>query len=420
MSQSLQPAPLLLVNLIGPNVKSSTNYDTFLNDLHEERLRDPWCATNGSGLVTPTASASPTKGKSAANSPGTEVSMSRGSASRSSPASPSGARPPAVPLLQLNAVLTKGLIKRSRPSLTCSMRLNLGDKDGDNDNEVASAFNEQIREQWSPQGSTARTAANRAPITPKHEQSSFTCPYFHATTNGGIETGTTLVANAMKIAHARLAAIAPQALASSRGATKGASRFSPMRVCQSTLVALVPISSAGGSSTSLALHIPSLTLMTIKGVPITDIEGCKAELELVRLWAERSALPVNENVDAACAPTVQFCGVFPSVKHNALVFAYEYMHHHAGTQPQIHSSSPLQVVPSQLLPDQNQNAKVTDTHVQHLKVIALTLRALKIIGLQINIDCLTKNLSLQMEISPAEVRALLMPLAEEEVKEEDK
>ena len=218
---------------------------------------------------------------------------------------------------------------------SCVRREFLGDKDFDNDDSAMSVFTDDEVEQstvsmvTTPSFSPISAAAT--PVTTSNlnyfadeNLESFTCPYFSATAVGGIEQATPIIAAAMKLTADRLAKL----VAVPAGA-EGPRNRAAMRVCQSTIVPLVPISfsrNGTGSSISLALHVPSLSLMTVKIVTLTD--NCiKGEVEYINAWAERTvrANSSGDNGDAS-APTLQFYGAFPSAKHNALVFVYEYMH----------------------------------------------------------------------------------------------
>ena len=316
MSQSFQP-PTLISSLTKP-----------LNELHtEDGLREP-LHPHAFGLVTPLTT---TSSISTAYSSGRETSLSQEPIQL-----PSSFMPPAV--LPSFSVQTQGLRNGFRlPSLRPFLA---DEKDEDENDEVASAFDGHLHKQWPTLGSPGSPPLSGFTTLPSDSDNlgiperpqTFTCSYFFATTEGGIEQTTEVIAAAMKITHARLAAVAPPGrrgdvrTGKSGGGGPSGSRVSPMRVCQSTILALAPISfprDDESGSVSLALHLPSLTLMTVKIVPTTD--GCiKGEVEYIRAWAERTVL--NDAPDAASAPTLQFYGAFPSVKHNAIVFAFEYMH----------------------------------------------------------------------------------------------
>ena len=347
------PASPLSSSILIPPISLKTTRELgaspFITTTEKESTWSP--SLDFGGVTTPPKHNSPVI-YAASSSSCTEPTLSaRGQA----PQSPAYMPPVSVDSPRLQTSL--GLRKVHR-SLRSSARIHLDDKDDDDDDEVEVAFDAQLRrEQWS-----RRSSPMSPPITPTPSNSSgkqqsesdtaapenlrtFTCPYFYATSNGGIESAIVSIAEAMKIVHARLAAVAPHGSNNNHNtnninnninatSTTAASRhFSPMRVCQSTILNLVPISlppSDGFGGIHLALHLPSLTLMCVKIVPISD--GCiKGELEYIRMWAERTVLhgatgiQHDSSVDAS-APTLQFYGAFPSEKHHAIVFAYEYMH----------------------------------------------------------------------------------------------
>ena len=297
------------------------------------------------GVTTPPQYRTPTARSVASLSAGEPSPLARPPAPQSPAHMPSAADKTGSPFSRL----TRGQRKEHNPlrksSAACII---LDDKDEDGDDEVGIAFDSPRRHQLGtlvdegyPHKDSAGAGlyAKASPDPPAAKMDifvsddhlkSFTCPYFLATSGGGIELAIPIVAKAMKIAHSRLASLAPPGWRDAQVKHKAGgfcSQVSPMRVSQSTLLELAPISfsstGSGCGSTSLALHLPSLTLMAVKIVSIAD-RCIKGEIEYIRAWSERTVL--NESKVDPSSPTLAVYGAFPSAKHKALVFAYEYIH----------------------------------------------------------------------------------------------
>ena len=355
-----------------PISSDSTIGATVCVEAHAYRRRSS-STSDDIAVLTPRPLLSPTASNSTVSLPEFEISELESQSFTSIPSDPTNYALQTQPLRQV-------------PTTCQSVRFNLGDKDGDEGGKDSPCMVVSDDELSTCCGSTSTPSPVASPKKPKldifvpEDLESFSCPYFYATADNGIEQATPAIAAAMKISNAQLAAIAPTDEARRRGGDNAA-----MRVSQTTVLGLVPLSvsrDGSGGSTNLALHLPSLSLMTVKIVPITDAR-IKGEFDCILSWAEtgvpkRRTTTMADAKAASCSS--QFYGAFPSYKHNALVFAYAYDHH---------ESTPERVA-------------------AQLKVLALARKTLMTIGCFTDIETIAVNVSRQMETPLNLVRACLL------------